>query len=602
MARFGGEAIAALAEDDAGPVTAAGNIGRVTAAGNIGRVTAAGDIGRLTAAASLPIFCGLFLLLIICGTAAYQAVISRDQADDAAKAVEIANSANGLRAQLLIAESSQRGFLLTSRPEYREPYDAAVTQARVIEQHLAERVAGDVPAVQMAARVNAMAEQKIGEMNATLALANAGHHDAALARVNTDAGLRLMNDIQAILATLRHSAATQREAAFRAQSSSNSVLLGAIGFAALGAMLMAALSVLQVRRQLRLLRRREWQLDRLVNSLEGRVQQRTMALAQANQRFQIALDSSEITVFSQNENLVYGWVSRGTPEAAVGDIIGKTDAGFQPDSAAVVLERIKRGVLASGEPVRTEVRIDYPSGTHWYDMTLVPTRNAEGAVDGLIGGAVDISERKQHDAHVRLLLREITHRSKNLLAVIQAIMRQTASHALSVGDFTKRFSARLDALAGSLDLLVQEDWRGVTLADLVRSQLAHHADAGASQIELEGGKLQLPPDAAQNIGMALHELATNAAKYGALSVPEGRVRVSWQSEMHANGQEFCRLSWEECNGPPVTPPSRRGFGQVVIERTVARAVGGKVTLSYPPEGVRWTLEFHLRSEPVEEAA
>ncbi len=576
--------------------------GRANAAGDNGRANAAGDISRLTAAASLPIISGLLLLLIICGTAEYQAVVSRHQADDAAKAVEIANSVNGLRAQLLTAESSERGFLLTGRKEYRQPYDAAVGQVHVIEQHLSQRVAGDVPDMLVAAQITTMAGRKIDEMNGTLALADAGHQDAAVARVNMDLGLRLMNDVQAVLTTLRRSAAKERDAAFSAQSTSNAVVLGAIGFAALGAMGMAALAVLQVRRQLRLLRRREWQLDRLVNSLEARVQQRTMALAQANQRFQIALDSSEITVFSQDENLVYGWISRGTPETAAADIIGKTDAGFQPDSAATVLERVKRSVLASGEPVRTEVRIDYPSGTHWYDMTLVPTRNAEGQVDGLVGGAVDISERKQHDAHVRLLLREITHRSKNLLAVIQAIMRQTASHTLSIGDFTKRFSARLDALAGSLDLLVQEDWRGVTLADLVRSQLAHHADAGASQIELEGGKLQLPPDAAQNIGMALHELATNAAKYGALSVPEGRVRVSWQTEIHANGQEFCRLSWEECHGPPVTPPARRGFGQVVIERTVARAVGGKVTLTYPPEGVHWTLEFYLRSESVDEAA
>jgi len=252
--------------------------------------------------------------------------------------------------------------------------------------------------------------------------------------------------------------------------------------------------------------------------------------------------------------------------------------------------------------VRTEMRIDYAAGTHWYDLTLVPTRDETGAIDGLVGGAVDISERKQYEAHVRLLLREITHRSKNLLAVTQAIMRQTATHASSVADFTARFSARMDALAGSLDLLVQEDWRGVTLADLVRSQLAHHADAGESQIELDGGRLQLPPDAAQNIGMALHELATNASKYGALSVPEGRVRVSWETEINSKGENFCRLTWQERNGPTVVAPARRGFGQVVIERTVARAVGGKVTLLYPPEGVHWTLEFSLRPENVQDAA
>jgi two-component sensor histidine kinase/CHASE3 domain sensor protein len=560
------------------------------------------EIGRLTVAASLPIVCGLVLLLIICATAAYQAVVSRQQARDAARAVQIANASNSLRAYLLTAESSQRGYLLTHRQVYRAPYDDALAHIKSAGQHLGGLVAGDVEGMQLVARINALAGQKIAEMNHILALDDAGRHDAALTAVNSDVGLRLMDDVRGDLTILREGAAHDRDTALRAQSESTSLLIGAIGFAALGALLMATLALLQVGQQLRLLRRRELQLDRLVATLEARVTQRTMALAQANQRFQIALDSSDITVFSQNTDLVYGWISRGTPQTAAADIVGKTDAEFQPAHAISMLERLKRGVVVSGEPVRTEVRIDYANGTHWYDMTLVATRDAAGEVDGLVGGVVDISERKQYEAHVRLLLREITHRSKNLLAVIQAIMRQTASHAMSVEDFTKRFSARLDALAGSLDLLVQEDWRGVTLADLVRSQLAHHADAGSSQIELDGGKLQLPPDAAQNIGMALHELATNAAKYGALSVPQGRVRVSWQTERHASGQEFCRLSWEERDGPPVVPPARRGFGQVVIERTVARAVGGKVTLRYPPEGVHWTLEFYLGSELVDEAA
>jgi two-component sensor histidine kinase/PAS domain-containing protein len=469
-------------------------------------------------------------------------------------------------------------------------------------QRLAALVAGDPPNVQLVAHITAQIGQKLDEMARVLALADAGRNDAALAEVNTDTGLRLMADISDALSRLRQDFARTRDQALDRQSDSNAELIATIGFAALGALLMAALSMLQVRRHLRLLRRRELQLDRLVDTLEARVARRTMALAQANQRFQIALDSSEITVFSQDADLVYGWISRGTPDTPAADIVGKTDADFLPPSTASMLERLKRGVLASGDPVRTEVRMDYRAGPHWHDLTLVATCDAEGRVDGLVGGAVDISERKQYEAHVRLLLREITHRSKNLLAVIQAIMRQTATNAISVADFAQRFSARLDALAGSLDLMVQEDWRGVTLADLVRSQLAHHADAGSSQIELDGGRLKLPPDAAQNIGMALHELATNAAKYGALSVPEGRVRVSWQTEMQPDGQESCRLTWQERNGPPVTPPARRGFGQVVIERTVARAVGGKVTLSYPPEGVSWKLEFNLKHHIVEDAA
>jgi two-component sensor histidine kinase/CHASE3 domain sensor protein len=565
------------------------------------------DLGRLTLASSGPIICGLVLLLIICGTAAYQATQNRRQAETAAKSTQVVNVINAMRFSLLSAESSERGFLLKAVPPYRAQYDAAIDHFRGSEKRLAELLVSDAPGGALAARIATAADRKIDEMGRALGSAaggdKAGRDKAGgVASFGDEDDQRLMQSAMDDLATLRRGAAASRDKAVEGQLASTDVLIGAIGFAAIGALLMAALAMLQVRDHLRLLRRRELQLDRLVSTLEARVAKRTTALAQANQRFQIALDSSEVTVFSQDVSLIYGWISRGTPDTAPSEIVGKTDAEFQPSAVIPVLERLKRGVLGSGEPVRTEMRMDYTAGTHWYDLTLVPTHDDTGAIDGLVGGAVDISERKQYEAHVRLLLREITHRSKNLLAVIQAIMRQTATHSISVSDFTARFSARMDALAGSLDLLVQEDWRGVTLADLVRSQLAHHADAGESQIELDGGRLQLPPDAAQNIGMALHELATNASKYGALSVPQGRVRVSWENEINSKGETFCRLSWEERNGPIVVAPSRRGFGQVVIERTVARAVGGKVTLSYPPEGVHWTLEFCLRPENVMDAA
>jgi two-component sensor histidine kinase/CHASE3 domain sensor protein len=560
-----------------------------------------GSTARLTLAASVPIICGLLLLLAICASAAYTAVASQKQAVGAIRATRISSTANSLRALLLAAESAERGYLLTPQALYRAQYTAALPDIEAYGRRLRELVGGDPHYGPLVDRVHDAVAQKRTELQQIFALIDAGKRDAAVALCTSDAATHLMAVILDDLDTVRRDAMLERDSALSMQSVNTSLLITAIGFAALGALLMAVLAVLRVRANLRLLRERERQLDQLVETLETRVAQRTAALEQTNARFQIALESSQITVFSQDANLVYGWVSRDLPNVTAAEMIGTTDAAHAPPSAVPMLDRIKRGVLASGEPARTEIRMDYPTGPRWYDVTLVPTRNEAGEVDGLVGGAVNISERKQYEAHVRLLLREITHRSKNLLAVIQAIMRQTASHAPSVQEFGKRFSARLDALAGSLDLLVQEDWRGVTLADLVRSQLAHHVEEGASQIELDGGKLQLPPDAAQNIGMALHELATNASKYGALSVPCGRVRVSWRTWFDEDGIEQCRLHWEERGGPPVSPPARRGFGQVVIERTVARAVSGRVTLTYPPGGVQWTLEFPLRNEVTTDA-
>jgi two-component sensor histidine kinase len=178
-----------------------------------------------------------------------------------------------------------------------------------------------------------------------------------------------------------------------------------------------------------------------------------------------------------------------------------------------------------------------------------------------------------------------------LLTVIQAIMRQTATNSGSIEDFETRFSARLQSLAGSHDLLVQEEWQGASMRDLVRSQLGHYSDRLESQIEMTGESLQVPPDAAQHIGMALHELATNAAKYGALSTPNGKIHISWHVAAGQNGAPMCHLAWEESGGPPVERPARRGFGRVVIERTVARALQGEVRIDYAPSGLRWSLEF-----------
>jgi len=214
-----------------------------------------------------------------------------------------------------------------------------------------------------------------------------------------------------------------------------------------------------------------------------------------------------------------------------------------------------------------------------------------GAQDGVVGSLVDITHRKDQEARIRLLLREVTHRSKNLLAVIQAIMRQTATGSATTADFVRHFSARLQALAGSHDLLVREDWGHIALGDLIRSQLGHYSDLVGSQITLAGDAVHVRPDAAQHIGMALHELATNAAKYGALSILAGHVEISWTLEAGLSAGRMCRLSWVESNGPAVVPPVTPGFGRVVIERTVARAVDGEVSIVYAPEGVHWTLVF-----------
>jgi PAS domain S-box-containing protein len=194
----------------------------------------------------------------------------------------------------------------------------------------------------------------------------------------------------------------------------------------------------------------------------------------------------------------------------------------------------------------------------------------------------DITDRKRHEEHLNLLMHEVNHRAKNMLSLVQAISHQTA--AKSPRDFLARFAERLQALAANQDLLVRNEWAGVGIADLVRAQLAAFADLIGSRILVHGPKLRLNAAAAQAVGLALHELATNASKYGALSSETGSVEVCWRND----GDAFA-MNWTERGGPPVSPPKQRGFGSTVVSLMAERSVDGEVRLDYAPSGVTWTL-------------
>jgi PAS domain S-box-containing protein len=203
-------------------------------------------------------------------------------------------------------------------------------------------------------------------------------------------------------------------------------------------------------------------------------------------------------------------------------------------------------------------------------------------VVSFVGTAQDITERKEREEKEHLLMREINHRAKNMLSVVDAIAHQTATR--NPEDFIERFSERIQALSANQDLLVRNEWNGVEIADLVRAQLAHFADLIGSRIALRGPKLRLKPASAQAIGLALHELATNAGKYGSLSTDTGRAYITWQSD-----GDTLTMSWMEREGPPVSQPARRGFGTIVMEAMAERSVDGKVDLEYAPSGLTWRL-------------
>jgi PAS domain S-box-containing protein len=236
-----------------------------------------------------------------------------------------------------------------------------------------------------------------------------------------------------------------------------------------------------------------------------------------------------------------------------------------------------------------EYRIIRPDGTMlWVSgRGRVIARASDGKAQRVANIVMDITDRKKAEEHVQLLMREITHRSKNLLAVVQAIAGQTAASAGTLEEFQDRFIQRLRGLAASHDLLVEADWRGARLHDLIRQQLAPFAEIGA-RLQLDGPSVTLTATAAQTIGMALHELATNATKYGAWSVASGRVVIAWAIEPEATAMH---LDWIETGGPLVIAPARKGFGHIVLENIVTQSVHGEVHIKYEPAGLQWHLSL-----------
>jgi two-component sensor histidine kinase len=296
-----------------------------------------------------------------------------------------------------------------------------------------------------------------------------------------------------------------------------------------------------------------------------------------------ALRGSPISVFSQDRKMHFTWVHNAPTGLSPEGMIGKTDAEVLPPEAATAIMAAKQKTMATGKAQELETDFELFGRKRSFYLLIEALRDANDAVIGTTSVAVDVSERKANEDQLRLLLRELTHRCKNLLAVIHAIARQTASRTRSVDDFLDRFSARLAAIGCSHDLLIADDWHGASLRMLVEQQLGEHADRFGEQIAIEGEDVMLKPEAVQNLGLALHELAANAEKYGSLSDPEGQVSIRWK---FCEDTSKLKLVWQEKGGPPVTPPQRSGFGRAMIETVVGRALEGDVSLSFPPKGVR----------------
>jgi PAS domain S-box-containing protein len=227
-------------------------------------------------------------------------------------------------------------------------------------------------------------------------------------------------------------------------------------------------------------------------------------------------------------------------------------------------------------------------GYHVLQTNARPRFSSSGEFLGMIGVNIDISERMRADAQRELLVAELNHRVKNTLAIVQAMAHQTFRTSEGAQEARQSFENRLVALAGAHNLLTESSWESASVADIARDTLQTRGTY-RDRVDVAGPKVLLPPREALAIAMALHELCTNAVKYGALSNDGGRVQLHWRR----NGSKPSRLvlNWRESGGPPVVEPARRGFGTTLLERSFRQDLGGNVDLAFDPQGLACTIEL-----------
>lgn len=262
------------------------------------------------------------------------------------------------------------------------------------------------------------------------------------------------------------------------------------------------------------------------------------------------------------------------PEEAIGRPVTILIPTDHDNEEPEILDRVRRGErIDHYETVR--VRKD---GTRLdISLTVSPIRDSTGKIIGASKIGRDITERKRMEAHVSMLVGETEHRTKNILAIVQAAVH--LSHAETVADFKKAVEGRIQAIANVHRLFAASRWAGAELHQMITQEVAAYRRGDGSRILIDGPELLLEPNAAQTLAVIIHELATNAAKYGALSENTGNVAVKWASQ-----DKSLILSWTESRGPPVTAPSREGFGTRVMTRMVQQA-NGEIHLDWRPEGL-----------------
>ena len=302
-----------------------------------------------------------------------------------------------------------------------------------------------------------------------------------------------------------------------------------------------------------------------------------------------AFHNTGVSIAYHDIDLRLVWARNLPAEWHRGASIGATDSDFLPGDQAQRLTAEKRAVITTHKSAH--LTLDFPTGSElrWFDFWIDLDRTEDGGIRGLVTTAVDRTDQKRREQTLKVLLREVSHRSKNLLAIIQSIATQTGRYSGSMDAFLSRFRGRLQSLASSQDLVTSSNWRGADLHDLVIGQVGRYTTDPARSILFEGERPYLNPNAALHIGLAMHELAVNSVSYGALSRPRGFVIVAARKDGSGSNRGLT-LSWNERIPAMEQRQVEKRFGSVALERVVPMSLGGTADLRLEDDH----LEYRLR--------
>lgn len=334
------------------------------------------------------------------------------------------------------------------------------------------------------------------------------------------------------------------------------------------------------------------QLESRSKELEKTIEFNQANIGLTNQRFQLVLGTFDISTFYCDLDHVYTWAHN----TCMGDgIVGKTDEQIFETEIARKMRLQKDRAIENLETTEQKISLKYDDETiHHFLVRCAPLINdVTGKVTGSISVSVDVTYNEFRKQKLEMLLREVNHRSRNLLSIISALLQFSSANATSISDFKQKISGRVRSLAKSMDLITRDEWTVSSLRQVIDSQISDLPVSMKRNIEASGCNIEVGPKVIQNIGLAIHELVSNSKLHGALSESDGKVKISWHTEGEQSDSMRLIFNWHEVSSKAVVEPTELGFGLRALDRILAQDLGGESVIEWKGHGIACRFDLPL---------